>query len=89
MFCFSNWSTTIRFTPLPCRKSKNLKFHGCIRTAAALSIHILDDRGFFLKDFLTVMMVYSSFKTACFNWSHINSRKIQNIEQECLPLEGG
>ena len=51
-----------------------------------LTLRILLDRQIFLKDFLTVMMVYSSFKTACFNWSHVNSPKTRIL---CLPLEGG
>ena len=42
-----------------------------------------------LKYFLTIMMVHSSFKTAFYNWSHINSPKNPNIEEEYLPLGGG
>ena len=41
------------------------------------SLYVLGDRQIFLKDFLTVMMVYSSFKTACYNWSHVNSPKTE------------
>ena len=41
-----------------------------VRTTAALRIRILGARQISLKDFLTVAMVYSSFKKACYNWSH-------------------
>ena len=40
-----------------------------VRTTAALRIRILGARQISLKDFLTVAMVYSSFKKACYNWS--------------------
>ena len=41
-----------------------------VRTTAALRIRILGARQISLTDFLTVVMVYSSFKKACYNWSH-------------------
>ena len=41
-----------------------------VRTTAALRIRILGARQISLTDFLTVVMVYSSFKNACYNWSH-------------------
>ena len=41
-----------------------------VRTTAALRIRILGARQISLKDFLTVAMVYSSFKKACYNWSY-------------------
>ena len=41
-----------------------------VRTTAALRIRILGARQISLKDFLSVAMVYSSFKKACYNWSH-------------------
>ena len=41
-----------------------------VRTTAALRIRILGARQISLTDFLTVAMVYSSFKKACYNWSH-------------------
>ena len=41
-----------------------------VRTTAALRIRILGARQISLKDFLTVAIVYSSFKKACYNWSH-------------------
>ena len=41
-----------------------------VRTTAALRIRILGARQISLKDFVTVAMVYSSFKKACYNWSH-------------------
>ena len=41
-----------------------------VRTTAALRIRILGARQISLTDFLTVVMVYSSFKKACSNWSH-------------------
>ena len=41
-----------------------------VRITAALRIRILGARQISLKDFLSVAMVYSSFKKACYNWSH-------------------
>ena len=41
-----------------------------VRTTAALRIRILGARQISLTDFLTVVMVYSSFKKACSHWSH-------------------
>ena len=41
-----------------------------VRTTAALRIRILGALQISLTDFLTVVMVYSSFKNACYNWSH-------------------
>ena len=60
-------------------------------TAAALPIRILvilGERQIFLKDVLTVMMVYSSFKTACYNWSRVNSPKIRILNRSIYLLEG-
>ena len=34
------------------------------------------------------MMVYSSFKTACYNWSHVNSPKIRILNRSVCLWEG-
>ena len=58
------------YRQVPSSKLLYMYLNQGVRKTAALRIRILGARQISLTDFLTVAMVYSSFKKACYNWSH-------------------